>query len=327
MTADTDEGETNALSLDDAFAALGNETRIQILQALAEPDSPLSFTEVRDRVGIRQGGQFNYHLDKLVGHFVRKTDDGYTLRPAGRRVIEAVLSGVVTDPVKTLPTRIDNTCPFCGETVLASYYAENLMLLCPGCPGRYGLLPDLPGLGFPPDEYGHLGRLPLPPAGIQNRSLEAAWRSAWIWANLEFISMSTGVCPRCSGAPEYEIAVCDSHPEEGFCEDCESRFTVLGLAICRTCNYEVGGQFSLFLMDSLELLAFLASNGRNPVSPDDKTPPKLNTVHAQYAEEVLSPEPFEARFTFTIGDDALTLTVDDDLTVVESTRHDISEAV
>ncbi len=38
-------------------------------------------------------------------------------------------------------------------------------------------------------------------------------------------------------------------------------------------------------------------------------------------------EPFEARFAFTIGDDALTMTVDEDLTVVESTRHDISESV
>jgi hypothetical protein len=326
MSTSSDEEETAVLSPEEAFAILGNETRIEILRTLGEADGPVTFTELRDRVGIRQGSQFNYHLDKLVGHFVRKTDDGYALRPAAERVIEAVLSGLVTNPVNLPPTPIDRPCPFCGETVLASYYAENLMLLCPGCPGRYAL-GNLPGLGFPPEEYGYLGRLPLPPAGIQSRSLEAAWRSAWIWANLEFISMSTGVCPRCSGSPEYEIVVCDSHPEEGFCEDCGTRFAVLGLAICRTCNYEVGGQFSLFLMDSLELLAFLAANGRNPVSPDDETPPKLNTVHTEYAEEVLSTEPFEARFTFTIGDDALTLTVDDDLTVVESTRHDISESI
>ena len=326
MTSSSDEGETAVLSPGEAFAILGNETRITILQTLGDADGPLSFTEIRDRVGIRQGSQFNYHLDKLVGHFVRKTDDGYILRPAGERVIEAVLSGLVTDPVDVPPTPIDRTCPFCGETVLASYAAENLVLLCPGCSGRYALS-DLTGLGFSPDEYGYLGRLPLPPAGVQNRSLEATWRAAWIWANLEFISMSAGVCPRCSGIPDYDIAVCDSHPAEGFCEDCGSRFAVIGEATCGTCNYVVRGQFSLFLMDALELLVFLASNDRNPVSPMDETPPKLNTVHAEYAEEVLSTEPFEARFTFTIGDDALTLTVDDDLTVVENTRHDPTESV
>lgn len=139
--------------------------------------------------------------------------------------------------------------------------------------------------------------------------------------------MSTGVCPRCSGSPEYEITVCDSHPEEGFCEDCGSRFAVWGCATCGKCNYQVAGQFSLFLMDSLELITFLASNSRNPVPPDDETRPKLNTVHAEYAEEVLSTEPFEGRFIFTIGEDALTVTVDDDLTVVETTRHDVSKSV
>lgn len=326
MTVDSDSGSVETLSPEEAFGVLGNETRMDILQTLGEAEEPLSFTDVRDRVGIRQGAQFNYHLEKLVGHFVRKTDDGYTLSPAARRVIEAVLSGLVTNPVNVPPTRIDRACPFCGETVLASYWNENLMLWCPGCPGRYAI-GDRPGLGVLPEEYGFLGRLPLPPAGIQDRPLEAAWRSAWIWANLEFISMSTGVCPRCSGSPEIEITVCDSHPEEGFCEDCGSRFAVCGTAICGTCNYEVAGQFSLFLMDSLELITFLTSNSRNPVSPDGETPPKLNTVHAEYAEEVLSTEPFEARFTFTIGDDALTVTVDDDLTVVETTRHDISESV
>ncbi|MFB6206666.1 MAG: ArsR/SmtB family transcription factor, partial [Haloglomus sp.] len=97
MTHPRELGEPTALSPDEAFGVLGNETRIQILQTLGEADGPLSFTELRDRVGIRQGSQFNYHLDKLVGHFVRKTDDGYELRLAGRRVIYAVLSEAVTE--------------------------------------------------------------------------------------------------------------------------------------------------------------------------------------------------------------------------------------
>lgn len=60
------------------------------MQALGEAGfgESLSFTELRERVGVRQGAQFNYHLDKLVGHFVTKTDGGYSLRPTGHRVIE-----------------------------------------------------------------------------------------------------------------------------------------------------------------------------------------------------------------------------------------------
>jgi AcrR family transcriptional regulator len=78
---------------------LSNETRLAILPALWETYDPhaernaVPFSELRDRVGIRQGGQFNYHLEQLLGHFVRKGDDGYKLRQAARHVVQAVLSG------------------------------------------------------------------------------------------------------------------------------------------------------------------------------------------------------------------------------------------
>lgn len=324
MPTDTDES-SRTLSPDDAFSVLGNPTRMEILQTLGMAAGSLTFSELRERTGVHDSGQFNYHLDKLTEHFVRKSDEGYTLRPAGRRVIEAVLSGFVTEPVDVPPMEIARVCPFCGETVLAGYWNENLILLCPGCPGRYAV-GERPGWDIPPGEYGYLGRLPLPPAGIRDRPIDEAWRTAWIWANLEFISMSAGVCPRCSGSPDYEIDVCDVHPEDGgFCEDCGGRFAVRGKATCRTCRYLVEGQFSLFLMDNLDLLDFLTSNGRNPVAPGDETPPKLAIVHANYTEEVRSREPFEGRFTFTLDDESITLTVDDDLSVNDVTRGSSAE--
>jgi hypothetical protein len=64
-----------------------------------------------------------------------------------------------------------------------------------------------------------------------------------------------------------------------------------------------------------------------PALARSETPPKLNTVHGEYDEEVLTTEPFEARFTFTIGDEALTVTVGEDMNVRESRRHDITEFV
>lgn len=48
------------LAPDEAFAVLGNETRIRILQVLGETDGPLPFTELQDLVGIRQGAQAEY---------------------------------------------------------------------------------------------------------------------------------------------------------------------------------------------------------------------------------------------------------------------------
>ena len=88
------------LAPDESFALLGNETRVRILVALADADDALHFSTLHDRVDLRDSEQFNYHLDRLVGHFVDRTDDGYELRQAGSRVVEAILSGAVTeDPV------------------------------------------------------------------------------------------------------------------------------------------------------------------------------------------------------------------------------------
>lgn len=97
MPSDAGSGEPTTLSPDEAFAVLGDDTRLQILQMLGAADEPLAFSELFDRIEYHDSSNFGYHLDKLVDHFVRKTDEGYALRQAGRRVVEAILSGAVTD--------------------------------------------------------------------------------------------------------------------------------------------------------------------------------------------------------------------------------------
>lgn len=74
------------------FDLLGDETRLRIVRALAAADpEPRRFSDLRARVGTADTGRFNYHLNRLRGDLVEKTDEGYVLTPAGRR-----LAGVVT---------------------------------------------------------------------------------------------------------------------------------------------------------------------------------------------------------------------------------------
>ncbi|MDY6764143.1 MAG: helix-turn-helix domain-containing protein, partial [Halobacteria archaeon] len=113
MTNEGDKTET-MLSPDEAFNVLGNTTRVRILKTLGEADGSLSFAELRDKVGHDDPGNFNYHLSKLEGHFVRKTDEGYELQSAGERVIEAVLSGAMTETPVLEPTQTDIICHHCG---------------------------------------------------------------------------------------------------------------------------------------------------------------------------------------------------------------------
>jgi DNA-binding transcriptional ArsR family regulator len=60
---------------DEAFAALGNEIRMEMLRALGDADGTLSFSELYDRLDAGDSGQFTNRLDKLLAHYVRKTDE------------------------------------------------------------------------------------------------------------------------------------------------------------------------------------------------------------------------------------------------------------
>jgi hypothetical protein len=76
------------------------------------------------------------------------------------------------------------------------------------------------------------------------------------------------------------------------------------------------------LTASTEFLAFVTSHGINPLAPSSLD--IWGAAIGDYEENVLSTDPFEARFTFSIDDDLLTLTVDEDLTVVDVTQSPAS---
>ncbi len=312
------ERSRETLPPEEAFGVLGNETRMDILRALAEADGPLAFSELRDRVGIRQGAQFNYHLDKLVGHFVAKTDPGYALRQAGQRVIEAVLSGAVTEAPVVEPTEVEHSCPYCGAPNRVSYHEERVERYCTECNGLYD--PSAPGRGpfrelAGPEEVGFLGALSLPPAGVQNRTGSELLDAAFTWGYLEFLAMGSDVCPRCSGGVDHSIDVCDQHDADAaVCGRCNRRQAVGFRSRCRNCRFSLASTMVMHLMATTELLAFVTAHGYNPLIDEW-------VWGWEYEEEVLSTDPFEGRFTFTIDGDALTLTVDETLTVVEAARY------
>lgn len=54
------------------------------------------------------------------------------------------------------------------------------------------------------------------------------------------------------------------------------------------------------------------------LSPDSDV--HLFSIAAAYEEEIISRDPFRGRFTFAADGDTLAVTVDEDYTVVETTR-------
>ncbi|MEF8812383.1 MAG: helix-turn-helix domain-containing protein [Halovenus sp.] len=317
MTDDGEHDET-ALPPDDVFGLLGNETRIEILSALGEAGEPLGFSALHDRVDMRDSGQFNYHLEQLVGHFVRKTADGYTLTRMGRRVIEAVLSGTVTETPTMERTPVAESCEYCGGAMEISWQGGSVRMYCTECAGRYGHARAGDG-GSVSSAEGYLGRLPLPPAGVHGRTPVERLRAAWTWGNLEVAALSTGICPRCSATVETTVTVCESHDAgEGLCDACLRADAIEVKFACTNCIYESGGAATAALYANTELLAFLTAHGLNPIAPDSIH--ALNSTLQNYEEEILSTDPLRARLTFGVDGETLALTVDEELTVVESAR-------
>jgi hypothetical protein len=318
MTTPSDNGDT-PLTPDEAFAVVGNETRLEILRSLSDADGPVSFSDLREHVGMRDSGQFNYHLDKLVGHFVAQTDDGYALRQAGDRVIEAILSGAVTHAPEFDLTTIDETCHYCGSPVAVRYGEERVRIYCTNCEGGYAREPsDAPDS---PDEYGYLGSMLLPPAGVEGRTPEQAYRAAWTWANLEILAMASGVCPRCSADIDWTVDVCESHGgTDSLCDDCGRRQAVLLSADCTNCNYGIGGGIFIAFATTTPLLAFLLKHDINPISPDAADRHRMNRIHEDYSENVLERDPLKARFTATVDGDEFSLTIDEELNVIDTSH-------
>ena len=313
MATDGSVSSPAPLAPDEAFALLGNEMRMEILQVLGEADGPMTFTELRDRVGIRQGGQFNYHLDKLVGHFVAKTDDGYSIGRPGRRIIEAVLSGAVTDDPVIDRTGIDFACLLCNAPIEVCFQQERLELYCTECAGQYG---DSLGQreSITTDRRGYLGQFPLPAAGIDGRTPEEVLDAASLWAHLELLAAANGVCPRCSAVVDRSVHVCEDHDaSEGLCPTCDQRHEVTIENRCTNCVYEIQGIAVIQLISNPDLRSFVAERGIDPLAQGVKW-------GWEYDENVHSAEPFEATFTFAIDGDGITLRVDDEFEVVDVTR-------
>jgi len=322
----TGEPATSGLPPDEAFALVADETRLEILRTLSETDEPLSFSTLFERSEYDDSANFSYHLDKLDGHFISRTDEDYALRQAGRRVVEAVISGTVTEDPVVYREPTDRPCPFCSAPIEVSYQQERVEMYCSECPGALRHEDPREQLDTDIDAFGHLGNMSLPPAGVRGRAPTEMLQAAQAWKHLDVMADSAGFCSRCSGIIEHSVTVCENHQgTEEICDHCQRRYAVLFEVECSTCHYNKRGIAPACLLAKTELLSFLTGHGGNPLMPDtfDVEPGAI----ANYEEEVLSLDPFKADFTFTIDDNSITLTIDGDVSVVDVTRERCSESV
>jgi hypothetical protein len=273
-----------------AFALIGDETRVAILEALWHIDEqPAEFTTLYDMTETDNSAKFNYHLEQLTGHFVCKRDDGYELRTAGERVIQAVVEGSFNAHPDLDPFETGDQCTQCSGSLVATYAEEKLAISCPACGRTHG-------------QYS------FPPGGLIGRNEEAIL-SAFNQRVRHLHSLARdGVCPKCSGQMKTQVARGDD-----CCLDSDLRVEYT----CKQCQHSLCSPIGLVLLDESAVISFYRDHGL-----DLRATPywRLDWCVSDDYTTVRTTDPLEIAVSVIHDTDTLTVTLDGNLTVTDIKR-------
>lgn len=298
-----------------AFKALANETRLAILLGLWEAyepfaaEEPVAFSVLRERVGVRDKGRFNYHLRELTGRFIRQTDQGYELRRAGHQLVRTVIAGTGLTDVSLEPTVVSQPCYLCGGETVVSYEDEWLFWSCTECEGLFSR------------EHVPTGALAIAgfdPAGLADRSPEEVLNAAWTGG--DYPTSLGGVCDACSGPMEGWLHRCQDHETgESVCMTCGWREETVARFRCPVCkrNFQVVPWWLVLAHPAV--VSFYYEHGI-PLQFEDSVDfqPRIeSSLQPELDQELVSEAPLRVRVTVQHDGDELQVTLDEDLDVVD----------
>ena len=281
-----DSSVASELSPESAFSLLGNETRVAIIRALGEmSDESLSFSALRDRIAVADSGQFNYHLKKLVGSFVNRTDEGeYELTYAGARVVGAILSGTYNRRGTQTTFELDSICPLCESALSAEYENERVTISCPTCEEQ------LSTFGFPPGAF-------------ENRTSAELTRAFDGWIRTYFSLAATGFCLNCAGRMHGSLTDDSEYTEENQ-EVCIEY-------VCERCVEIATTSIRSYLVHQPAVVAFHYDHGIDL----DETPAWELPWLRDEQTEILARDPWRVKSVVELDGDRLECVVEDDLSV------------
>lgn len=293
------------ISSETAFSALSNATRLDMLRVLHAADEPLAYSELLDRIDYESAPNLPYHLDRVVGQFVRRRETGYELTWAGKNIVRAALiAGTVSGNPTVEPVVVDLECPICASPIEVAYRDHGLMARCTRC---VGLGPAV-GSGD-----GSLILFPVPPAGLVDRSPEAVLRATVTSLVHYLVGCESGVCPECAGIVEEAVDVCEDHvysTTDG-CTACGRYHLSFSAYTCAQCSSTLRSPTSVALLTNPQVLAFYHDHGVVTQLGEWEAFRRVYAVE----ETLIESDPVRLRLTFPCAEDRLLLTVDDTLGV------------
>ncbi|TKX68566.1 ArsR family transcriptional regulator [Halorubrum sp. SP9] len=208
----------SGVELERAFGLVASDTRIEILRALwdvrVSDGEGASFSELRERVGVSDGGRFNYHLGKLVPEFVRKREERYSLTHTGAKLIGDAVSGAYTEtdgPSVRQAAVGDCHISDCDGSTTVEYRDGELRFGCDTCDRR----PDA---------------VPVPPIVVESNDADDVPVVGSRFSMLTVERTNRGFCHLCDGPIEQTVA--RFHPD--FEPDLDGSVDVIHE--CRACG-------------------------------------------------------------------------------------------
>lgn len=318
MAKSGDQGDPDGtISAAEAFSILGNEVRVGILRALWWADCRLSYADLRREVSHGGRGNFNYHLNKLVGYFVRKTSEGYALSYAGEEVIRAVGGGTITVNRSLPPAEIDERCVYCEGRVEVRCEHEHVTVRCTDCGGvRAG--------EFGP---GTLVRGDFPPPGLEGRTPEATADAVQTLREGRRAMMRRDVCPECGGSTTLSFDVCPDHERGpgGLCSTCVARYEVWSVHQCERCSFTLRSVAWFAALHHPTVVAFLAEHGLDSRGPIRTVTGADEAFVRDISGRVLERDPFRFLVSIPFDGEVLEVRLDEDLDVLDTERTTTSD--
>lgn len=169
----------------DTFKLLANETRISILRALSDSREGQPFSELFDSVPSEDTGNFNYHLNRLMGSFVKKTVDVYELTHAGRMAVGAIFASTYTADVSIEPLPMDWECLQCDGTFVIEGTGTRAHIRCDSC--------------------GSGSSISIPPGALQSISRDELSTVLIEWYRAQLQCIRAGFCRVCTGQTDRRL--------------------------------------------------------------------------------------------------------------------------
>lgn len=285
-------------SHEETYAALTDETRVRILIALADQYDEawssgwLTFSELRERVGVEDTSRFSYHLDELQDEFVAKVDGRYRPRVAALEIVSTIRAGTYDDESVVVDRQqTDYECPHCEQSLVARYRDHYLYVGCP--------------------DHGAAIAFPTPPRALSGRALADVINLSLRKHACDVRLLRDGVCPRCWGSAAISFPR-ESVPESYLVDD-----AAYGTARCDDCWLSYPIPLAHVVLGHPAVETLYAEHGLGPADAQVGPRNLERVTDVDYPDE----ERPAVRLTVELGEETLVLNLDETCGLREHRRR------